>query len=178
MRRRIRLRLWFVGATVVIATLVVALFAVQTLREFRRVYHDLSYTEQLDIDARFINGLQVQVLDSFFERTLSRDDLPTDQREWLDQHADQRGDLYLVTRVAARPGFQGRYRAVSDLIIEIVEPETLRGERYRIVPARGWVQLPGEVCYGLFRVQNSRRLGVTFDVTTPVELRVVDVITE
>ena len=99
MRRRIRLRLWFVGATVVIATLVVALFAVQTLREFRRVYHDLSYTEQLDIDARFINGLQVQVLDSFFERTLSRDDLPTDQREWLDQHADQRGDLYLVTRV-------------------------------------------------------------------------------
>ena len=175
MRRRIPL---WVKVTCIVVLFAAIVISTPQLGRFYRYYrrsHDLSLAEHFQIDVRLIDGVQVQHLDGFFDSRLSREDLPTDIKEFLDEHADEHGDLYLLSRVTPRLGTEENGPTVIELVIEIAEPEYLRGARFTIIPPGGEVQLPGEVCYSLVKIISARTIGRTFDATSPVEYKVVHI---
>ena len=171
---RIKARPWLrVVVKVVLVIAVILILAVAAgLCWFYRAAHDLSFADEVHIDLRFINGVQARVLDQFFEQPLlSLEDLTVEEKEGEERCEPY--DMYLLSRVTPRPGLIARFIVGYDLIIEIVEPEALRGQRYNIVPRQGWVQVPGEVSYRLWKVRCGRRLHHPLDVTTPVKYKVV-----
>jgi hypothetical protein len=171
---RIKVRPWMrVVVKVVLVIAVILILAVAAgLCWFYRAAHDLSFAEEVHIDLRFINGVQARVLDQFFDQPLlSLEDLTAEQKEGEEECEPY--DMYLLSRVTPRPGLLARFIMGYDLIIEIVEPEALRGQRYNIMPRQGSVLSAGEVVYGLWKVQRGHRFHRPLDVTTPVKYKVV-----
>jgi len=175
-----RIRLWArrVAAVVLLAAFVAAVALVVTICRMYKGFHDLSYAEHLELDLTFVDRFDTAVLEELFEEPLSWDDMTEYEKQLVERQQHARYDLYLLSRVAPRSGLQDRHRRVSELVIEIIEPEELRGRRYTVVPEETSIQLPGDVCYSLTKVQSSGSPRTSLDKSVPIRYQVVHIYTE
>ncbi len=164
-----RTRSWVkVGIFCVIggAVAILAPVLVDCYKLFRAGHHP-DHVKRLKIDVCFIDGSQASVLDQFFA-----DPLPEDASPTVSAKGD---DVYLLARVAYRPVSEEWLPwPLWDLVIEIVDPYPLKGQRYTIVPAESPI-LDG-MCYSLFKVK-SRFQGPAWGIAPgdPVTYKVVSI---
>ena len=143
------MRLWLKIAGVCLGTGAVATSVVilVQMHYLSRLWHDPAYAEHLRIDLMLIDGPQARVLEEFFEDRLPPEGSPDFPYE--------QNDIYLLSRVTSKPGRE-MYKVAGELIIEIVEPEQMKGERYTIVPLGG--SFAKGVCYNLAKVRGGARI--------------------